>query len=143
MGATLAGSRETVGYPDMTVAYGGEGLYALHELRTGARPFANDIWDRKVVCKALSVVLGGGVCFQRLPCSQPFHVLRLFTSPLELTFTAIFSALQFAMLSAPWPALLLADERCAPTYASEDNCSRSGQLLFRGLRIRVGLSTGW
>lgn len=46
------------------------------------------------------------------------------------------------MLSAPWPAALLADERCAPVYASGEVCSRPGQLLFRGLRIRVAVSTG-
>ncbi|WIA17584.1 hypothetical protein OEZ85_014409 [Tetradesmus obliquus] len=51
-------------------------------------------------------------------------------------------AMQQAMLEADWPQALLSHEKAGVVYSSAADSSRPGQLLFRGLRVRVAVSTG-
>jgi class 3 adenylate cyclase len=51
-------------------------------------------------------------------------------------------AMQQAMLEADWPEALLTHEKAGTVYSSTADSSRPGQLLFRGLRVRVAISTG-
>jgi hypothetical protein len=50
--------------------------------------------------------------------------------------------MQQAMLEADWPEALLAHEKAGTVYSSSADSSRPEQLLFRGLRVRVAISTG-
>lgn len=50
--------------------------------------------------------------------------------------------MQQAMLEADWPQALLSHEKAGVVYCSAADSSRPGQLLFRGLRVRVAVSTG-
>jgi hypothetical protein len=50
--------------------------------------------------------------------------------------------MQQAMLEAAWPEALLSHEKAGTVYSSSSDSSRPGQLLFRGLRVRVAISTG-
>jgi hypothetical protein len=47
-----------------------------------------------------------------------------------------------AMLDADWPEALLSHEKACVVLSTVDDSSRPGQLLFRGLRVRVAISTG-
>lgn len=51
-------------------------------------------------------------------------------------------AMQQAMLKADWPEALLSHEKASTAYSSKADSSRLGELLFRGLRVRVAISTG-
>lgn len=45
-------------------------------------------------------------------------------------------------VAADWPEQLLTHEKAGVVYSSNADSSRPGQLLFRGLRVRVAISTG-
>jgi len=47
-----------------------------------------------------------------------------------------------ALLGADWPEELLTHDKAAVVFASEEECSSPGSLLYRGLRIRVAINTG-
>jgi class 3 adenylate cyclase len=51
-------------------------------------------------------------------------------------------AMQQAMLEADWPDALLRHDKAKVVYSTGEDSSRPGQLLFRGLRVRVAISTG-
>ncbi|GBF94709.1 adenylate cyclase [Raphidocelis subcapitata] len=51
-------------------------------------------------------------------------------------------AMQQAMLDADWPEALLSHEKARVVLSTAGDSSRPGQLLFRGLRVRVAISTG-
>ncbi|KIY97406.1 adenylate cyclase [Monoraphidium neglectum] len=51
-------------------------------------------------------------------------------------------AMQQAMLEADWPEALLSHEKAAVVLSDLSDSSRPGTLLFRGLRVRVAVSTG-
>eukprot|EP00775_Hariotina_reticulata_P007075 gene7075-7288_t len=51
-------------------------------------------------------------------------------------------AMQQAMLEAEWPDALLRHDKAKVVYSTSEDSSRPGQLLFRGLRVRVAISTG-
>lgn len=60
-----------------------------------------------------------------------FDVLRAYTHVLY-----VYSAL------ADWPDQLLTYDKAGVVFSSQADSSRPGQLLFRGLRVRVAISTG-
>ena len=73
-------------------------------------------------------------CTSSNPCSPaptppPFSNLELAVS--------YCCAVQLQHLDLPWPAELLQWAECAPMTDSED-----GRLLFRGLRLRMGVTWG-
>lgn len=49
---------------------------------------------------------------------------------------------QQAMLEAEWPEVLLTHEKAGVVLSTAQDSSRPGQLLFRGLRVRVAITTG-
>eukprot|EP00877_Chromochloris_zofingiensis_P009839 jgi/Chrzof1/5108/Cz15g11210.t1 len=50
--------------------------------------------------------------------------------------------MQQAMLEAEWPEQLLYHDKACTVYSSDMDSSSPGQLLFRGLRVRVAINTG-
>ena len=67
-----------------------------------------------------------------------------FTIAFHDAFDAVAWALatQRAMLEAEWPQPLLAHEKAALVYSSMDDSTRPGELVFRGLRVRMAITTG-
>lgn len=67
-----------------------------------------------------------------------------FTVAFHDAFDAVAWALatQSALLSADWPAELMSHPKAHTEYAVDSSSDAKGQLLFRGLRVRMAVSTG-
>jgi len=49
---------------------------------------------------------------------------------------------QQALLEAEWDPELLKHPHARVVWGSASHCSRAGQLLFKGLRVRIAINTG-
>ena len=49
---------------------------------------------------------------------------------------------QYALMKAAWPQELLCHPKACVVTSSETDGSRPGAVIFRGLRVRVGINTG-
>jgi class 3 adenylate cyclase len=67
-----------------------------------------------------------------------------FTIAFHDAFDAVVWALatQRAMLEAEWPQAILDHDKAGVQYSSKENSTRPGELLFRGLRVRMAITTG-
>ncbi len=69
------------------------------------------------------------------PLHTPLHTSLQQHSNLELA-VRYCCAVQLQLLDLPWPSTVLEWPECIPQY------STNGRLLFRGLRLRMGLTWG-
>ncbi|KNC54141.1 adenylate/guanylate cyclase [Thecamonas trahens ATCC 50062] len=105
---------------------------------------STELWEADAAVMAASLEIHNDIFRSILPRYLGFEVktegdafMVAFSSPVDAVMCAL--ALQRALLTAPWPPSLLKPPGipiCAPAYAS------NGSLLWRGLRVRIGIHCG-